>query len=139
MRPNIFQHTRYPRVCHPLTILQAICLLQSLSRSRKTSRLSSNATLPMTVARGPSLLVVIVKSHNKPSLGQLRIFPCLPLLLGRLGQKPKILEFRSSRELPKVIQVYMVSVRLHWVKPSCSQHAIPRNIHTSTSSPSLLW
>lgn len=54
-RPNIFQHTRYLRVYHPLTTLQAICLLQSLSRSRNTSRLSSNAAFPMTVARGPFL------------------------------------------------------------------------------------
>jgi len=54
-RPNTFQHTRYLRVYHPLTILQAICILQSLSRSRNTSRLSSNAALPMTVARGPFL------------------------------------------------------------------------------------
>jgi hypothetical protein len=38
-RPNIFQHTRYLGVYHPLTILQAICILRSLSRSRITSRL----------------------------------------------------------------------------------------------------
>ena len=54
-RPNIFQHMRYPLVYHPLTILQVICPLQSLSRSSNTSRLSSNAALPMTLARGPFL------------------------------------------------------------------------------------
>jgi hypothetical protein len=54
-RPNIFRRTRYLRVYHPLTILQAICILQSLSRSRNTNRLSCNAALPMTVAQGPFL------------------------------------------------------------------------------------
>lgn len=54
-RPNIFQHTRYLGVYHPLTILQAICILQSLPRSRITSTLWSTVALPMTVARGPFL------------------------------------------------------------------------------------
>lgn len=54
-RPNIFQHTRYHRVCHPLTTLQAICTLQSLPRSSSTSRVPSNAALLMTLARGPFL------------------------------------------------------------------------------------
>jgi hypothetical protein len=54
-RLNIFHHTRYPRVYRPLTTVQAICILQSLPRSSNTSTFSSNAALPMTVARGPSL------------------------------------------------------------------------------------
>ena len=55
-RPNIFQHTGYPRVYRrPVKILQAICLLRSLSRSSTASRLPSTAALPMTVARGPFL------------------------------------------------------------------------------------
>jgi hypothetical protein len=54
-RPNIFQHTRYLQVYHPLTTLQAICLLQSRSHSRNTSKLSSSVAFPMTVARGPFL------------------------------------------------------------------------------------
>ncbi len=50
-RLNIFRHTCYRRVYHPLAILQAICLLlQSLSRSSNASRLLSNAALPLTVA-----------------------------------------------------------------------------------------
>ncbi len=52
---NTFQHTRYPWVYRLLAIFQAIrLLLQSLSHSGNTSKLSSNAS-PMTVARGPSL------------------------------------------------------------------------------------
>jgi hypothetical protein len=141
-RPNIFQHTRYLQVYHPPTILQAICLLQSLSRSRNISKLWSIAALRMTVARGPFLQAVIVNPHSEPSLGQLPTFPCLPLLLDRLEQKPKspkILRFQSRRELPKVTQANMLTVRLHWAKPTCSQHAIPPNIHTSTFSLSRLW
>ena len=142
-RPNIFQHMGYQRVYHPLTILQAICLLlRSLSRSNSTNRLLSNAALPMTVARGLFLQAVIMNVHSEPCLGQLPTSPCPPLLLERLKQKLKSPEFLSSRsrlDLPKVTKVYMAPVLVHWAKPSCSQHAIPRNIHTSTFSLSLLW
>ncbi len=53
---NTFRHTRYPWVYRLLTILQATrLLLQSLSHSSNTSKLSSNTAPPMTVTRGPSL------------------------------------------------------------------------------------
>lgn len=102
-RPNIFHHMHYLRVYRPVATLQAICLLQSPSRS-SSSRLS-NATLPMTVDRDPIPEAVI--SVNPP-LRQPPTFPCPPLLLDRLRRVPKSwnnLIFRSRHELLEVMAV----------------------------------
>ena len=142
-RPNIFRHTHCPRVFRPVMILQVICLLQSRqSPSRSGSSKWSTASLPMPVVQDLFLLAVInVNPWYALPLSRPPTFPCLPLLLERLEQKlesPNTLRFRSRLELPTQAFEALVRWRL-WAKPTCCQHAIPLNIHSSTSSLSLFW